>query len=784
MKILVACRLMSGFVDSVRSGRWHPSGSPALYRLFDTLTDRGDTLQLLLTAKEAGHSFEDAWPEPRDVDFVLDGLSTAVKVLTGTACIPSSFGRWRGHLSDMRQTWRIWRTVRRTRPDLLYVDRANILAGALVARYTRTPVVLRVLGVTPAMKEMATGAVPTHRLNRWCYRAPFALVIGTDEGSGTRLWLGRLLRPDVARAVRVNGVDRPTPDVATINRANDGRLHIALVGRLDALKRCDEAVDGVLKMNPEKRRRIVLDIVGAGDRLAALRARVDAAGAADSVVFHGAVPHEQVAGILAESDLYISLNRQGNLSNANLEALAAGLGFILPAPDSASGTDVETHLVIPEDAAIHLSGDRLEESLTETLETLVDDAAAVVALRAGAARAAPSLPDWPTRLRWEAEQLTVVADIRPADIAIVIADLAAGGAQRVAMQLADVWSRAGRRVDLITLAGADGDFFTPPPAVRRRCIRATGASHGTAGALIVNLGRVLALRRALRVSGARTVVSFIGPTNVLTVLARFGLGVRLVISERNDPTQQSFGRAWDWLRRTLYRRADIVTANSHGALRTLAAFVPETRLFYLPNPVPTATEADTDRCADRVLAVGRLHRQKGFDILLDAFATFAGQQESWRLDILGDGPLRDELTARANRLGITDKTCWHCIVADPNPFYRNAAIFALPSRYEGTPNALLEAMAHGLAVIVSDASPGPLELVENNVNGLVVPAEDSAALAAAINRLAESPDERRRLGTAARARVAAMTPDRVLAAWDTALGVESLGLAPIQSPAR
>ena len=93
-------------------------------------------------------------------------------------------------------------------------------------------------------------------------------------------------------------------------------------------------------------------------------------------------------------------------------------------------------------------------------------------------------------------------------------------------------------------------------------------------------------------------------------------------------------------------------------------------------------------------------------------------------------------------------------------------------------------MAHGLAVIVSDASPGPLELVEDAVSGLVVPTEDATALAAAIARLAESSEECQRLGSAARARVAAMTPDKVLAAWDSALGAESLGLVSVQSPAR
>lgn len=775
MKILIACRLMSGFADSVGEQRWRPSGSPALYQLFNALIARGVNLQLLFAAKDPGRDFASVWPDRQDRNITIESLAAPVTVLAGTSRIPALFGRWRGHLSDLRQTWRIWCAVRRVRPDLLYVDRANILAGALVARFTDTPVVLRVLGITPAMKEMAAGSAPTHRLDRWSYRAPFALVIGTDEGSGTRLWLDRLLRPVVLRDVRINGVDRAALSRPSRREPGDGRLHVALVGRLDALKRCDEAVAGVLAMAPERRRRLVLHVVGSGDRLEALRQQVAAAGAGEAIIFHGAIAHEQVGEILAQCDLYISLNRQGNLSNANLEALAAGLAFILPEPDPASGTDIDTHRVIPEDAGIRLPADRLVKTLAETLERLVEDRASVTTLRAAAARAAAALVDWPTRMAWEADRLASIADRRPADIAIVIADLAAGGAQRVALHLAAGWVERGRRVDLVTLAGPDTDFFQPLPAIRRHIVGSVGLSNSFLAALFANLRRLVALRRALRASGAQTVVSFVAPTNVLAVLASRGLGIRLVISERNDPARQTFGQAWDRLRRSLYRHADVVTANSHGAVASLSAWVPAAKLAFVPNPVVPVAAVPPAARKNRILAVGRLHRQKGFDILLDAFARTAANAPGWQLEIIGDGPLRDALAAQAEQLGLSDRVRWRGAVAEIGPHYRDAAIFVLPSRYEGTPNVLLEAMAHGLAVIVSDASPGPLDLVEDNVNGRVVPAEDPVALAAAIDELIASPDVRQRLGEAARARVADMSPERVLAVWDAVLGMPTAG---------
>jgi glycosyltransferase involved in cell wall biosynthesis len=111
------------------------------------------------------------------------------------------------------------------------------------------------------------------------------------------------------------------------------------------------------------------------------------------------------------------------------------------------------------------------------------------------------------------------------------------------------------------------------------------------------------------------------------------------------------------------------------------------------------------------------------------------------------------------------------VVTDPHAFYHAANFFVLPSRVEGTPNALLEAMSCGLPVIVSDGAPGPLELVEDGVTGLVVPVNDAAALAAALRRLASDGELRSRLGEAARARVSEYDLPRALAAWESVVGL-------------
>jgi len=261
------------------------------------------------------------------------------------------------------------------------------------------------------------------------------------------------------------------------------------------------------------------------------------------------------------------------------------------------------------------------------------------------------------------------------------------------------------------------------------------------------------------------------PTAVLTVLAGWGLRLRIVAAERNDPQIQSFGRVWDVLGRFAYRRADRVTVNSRGALASLKAFVSDEKLFYVPNPLrPASPSPSLHFKAPTVLSIGRLHHQKAHDVLLKAFSLFYEKHKDWRLAIMGIGSEEANLHALATRLGIHSNVDWLGQKADPYPWLRAAQIFALCSRYEGTPNALLEAMSCGLPCIVSNASPGPLGLVENGVSGLVVPSEDYVALASALDRLAGDKELSGALGAAARDRAQSYELQIVLKSWDAALG--------------
>jgi glycosyltransferase involved in cell wall biosynthesis len=153
-----------------------------------------------------------------------------------------------------------------------------------------------------------------------------------------------------------------------------------------------------------------------------------------------------------------------------------------------------------------------------------------------------------------------------------------------------------------------------------------------------------------------------------------------------------------------------------------------------------------------VLGIGRLSREKGFDLLICAAAE---ARRPFRLILLGEGPGGKGLRELAGRLGVADRVEFPGFQGNPYAWLRAAAAFVLPSRYEGFPNSLLEAMALGVPCVATRCPTGPEEIVTDDVDGLLVPVEDPGALAAAIDRLLGDPELRERLGRAARERVRA-----------------------------
>ena len=133
--------------------------------------------------------------------------------------------------------------------------------------------------------------------------------------------------------------------------------------------------------------------------------------------------------------------------------------------------------------------------------------------------------------------------------------------------------------------------------------------------------------------------------------------------------------------------------------------------------------------------MGRLTEQKGFDRLLRAYATIAASHPQWRLRIIGDGPLRNDLEELTRELGISAIVEFTGMVKQPDRLLRHADMFVMASRFEGFPYAALEAMANGLPVVYSDCPSGPREIVRHGIDGMLAPDGDETALASAMEKL-------------------------------------------------
>ncbi len=297
-----------------------------------------------------------------------------------------------------------------------------------------------------------------------------------------------------------------------------------------------------------------------------------------------------------------------------------------------------------------------------------------------------------------------------------------------------------------------------------------GETCRLADKLAGNLRRIAGLRAAIRAAAPHVIISFLSETNVLVLLAALGLSVPVIVSEHIDSHWYPPGRAWKILRRLSYRLAARLVSVSAGVDAGFS-WLPPARRAVIHNPV--RTEEDEAAASplvfpwpQTVLAMGRLEAEKGFDLLIAAFARRAADFPDWGLAILGEGSLRSRLSHQIAALGLSDRIQLPGITDCAAATLRRGDLFVLSSRCEGFGLALLEAMAVGLPVIATDCGGGPSEIVHPGEDGLLVPAENVTALAGAMAQLMADAGERRRLGENARAAARRFDVNIVTQSWE------------------
>lgn len=360
---------------------------------------------------------------------------------------------------------------------------------------------------------------------------------------------------------------------------------------------------------------------------------------------------------------------------------------------------------------------------------------------------------------------------RPFRLTAVIGSLEAGGAERIMAILTDAWAARGWEITLLlTLADpAEDPFYDVHPRVKTRYLDLYRPARRRRDAVTGNLRRLQAIRRAIRASRPDAVLAFMVETNVLTILATLGLRVPIVVEEHIYSSWPPLPRQWQLLRLATYPMAASVVALTPSALATLG-LAQGRRGRVIPNPVmspPAGPVGPVDPPV--IVAMGRLVPQKGFDMLLDAFARVAARDERWRLEIWGEGPERPALERRRDLLGLADRVSLPGRTRTPYDVLRRAGMFVLSSRREGFPTVLGEAMACGIPVVSFDCPSGPREMIRDGVDGLLLPPDDVDALAAGMERVMVDRDLAAGLAARAPEVVERYSLAAILKLWDDVL---------------
>lgn len=255
------------------------------------------------------------------------------------------------------------------------------------------------------------------------------------------------------------------------------------------------------------------------------------------------------------------------------------------------------------------------------------------------------------------------------------------------------------------------------------------------------------------------VVSFLLVPNLINILACRGLTCKSVISERNDPVSYPFGMKC--LIRLMYRFADSIVFQTERA-RSFYPKAARKKGIIIRNPISVAATATEPK--PRIVSVGRLEEQKNQRMLIRCFAKILRQHPEYELTIYGEGNLRSELEKSIAELNLTGKVTLPGNVPDVHKRMADAELFVLPSRYEGLSNALLEAMMMGIPCISTNCA-GSDEIIENGVNGLLVPIDDEERLYEAMEQMINDRSFRERAAAAAKDTVKELEVATIVERW-------------------
>ncbi|MBS0185090.1 MAG: glycosyltransferase family 4 protein [Proteobacteria bacterium] len=350
-------------------------------------------------------------------------------------------------------------------------------------------------------------------------------------------------------------------------------------------------------------------------------------------------------------------------------------------------------------------------------------------------------------------------------IALVILTLGPGGAERVLSQLANAWQEEGHHITLITLEHPSQKPFYPlNPNIHLIQLNPIFTKPTSWFEYLKNITtRLLLLRRTLKKEKPDLILSFIDQINVLTLLLTRGLKIPVIVSERIDPAFHPLSRIYKILRRLTYPWASQIVVQTQSAANYFSKKL-QKKISIIPNSVFTPKKALTYQKIQHIVSVGRLSPQKDYPTLLKAFKVLTIKYPFLKLTIYGEGKERFALERYIQTLDLNTSVHLPGIISNIEQALLKADLFVFPSKFEGFPNALCEAMSLGLPVVASNCS-GNRDIIQNEINGLLFPIGNYKILTQQIERLLFDPFEAQRIGKKAKNISQTYSEQKILTLW-------------------
>lgn len=398
-KILYVCRLFNGLEQSVIEGKWSPTGVPTIFRMIEKLNTSAVGFKLILTAKDGFSSVKLS----KNKDICFDGFFKPVTVLRNHA--QSNKKPICKMLREVAHLLQICKHYFLFRPGIVYFDHGNVWAAAIFARLTNCPVVFRVMGVYPAMRDAVNATNPSiaQRVLRWCYRSPFSMVVCTQDGSGVEKWLSAALDQRVRVLTLLNGL--PKISGRHENDTDHRVVTVSFLGKLESAKGADVFVQAMMRVLGQSGQEFKFHLVGTGSLEARLRKEINRSKHKNCFEITSRLENHLVQKFLQKTDIYVSLNKYGNLSNANLEAIAAGCCIVLPSSQQSTGIDVVTDQMLGSNAVYRLKNGADHEELARAVIQLAASPERREAMSQNVLHIAETLPDWRQRIDFEFNEL-------------------------------------------------------------------------------------------------------------------------------------------------------------------------------------------------------------------------------------------------------------------------------------------------------------------------------------------------------------------------------------------